>query len=140
MNRWKWFGHVGHFICGHKCRFHLTTKVGKYLVSTVGEMWPSLSIREIHAKIHDPEWLSKNISLMGDYFDAAYMKRFGFSEIGYKRKYETMVFLAGEPCKTKECGCGLPKIFGSELDFLGYNMAGDATKGHYLLCHKWSKK
>lgn len=140
MSNWKWFGHAGHFICGHQCRFHLATKVGKYLVSTVGELWPERGSREIHAKVHDPQWLAENIHLKGDIFDHAYMSRFGFEEVGCDRKYETMVFLAGKPCKSKSCGCGLPVISGSELDFQGYNNAGDATRGHLKLCQKWSKK
>ena len=37
QSEWKWYGNAGHFICGHLCRFHLTTEVGRYLVSTVGE-------------------------------------------------------------------------------------------------------
>ena len=140
MNNWKWFGHVAHFICGDKCRFHMATQVGKHLVSTVGEYWPERSSREIHAKISDPKWLAENITLKGDYFDHAYMKKFGFEEIGCDRKYETMVFKAGKPCTSKTCGCGLPTIVGSELDFLGYNNAGDAAKGHLKLCRKWANK
>lgn len=50
---WEWYGHPAHFICGDKCRFHLATKVGKYLVSTVGELWPERRVREIHAEVHD---------------------------------------------------------------------------------------
>ena len=49
-DKWVWMGHAGHFICGHDCRFHMATRVGKYLVSTVGELWPSRAVREIHAK------------------------------------------------------------------------------------------
>jgi len=36
-SRWVWMPHAGHFILGHKCRFHLTTYVGGYIVSTIGE-------------------------------------------------------------------------------------------------------
>lgn len=138
---WKWFGHAAHFICGHSCRFHLATLVGKYLISTVGELWPERGVREIHAHCTDPKWLEENRHLKGDYFDHAYMKRFGFDDVGYNRKYETMVFkVTGEVCKTKECGCGLPNIVPSELDFSPYNDAGAATKGHLQLCEKWSKQ
>jgi hypothetical protein len=114
--------------------------VGKYLISTVGEMWPPRDSREIHAKVYDPKWLAKNKYRRGDDFDAAYMERFGFEKVGCDRTYETMVFKVGELCKSKECGCGLPEINGSELDFLPYNDAGSATKGHMKLCCKWAKK
>ena len=137
---WKWYGHAGHFICAQWCRFHLCTVVGGYLVSTVGEYWPYREVREIHAKVYDPGWLADNQHLKGDTFDAAYMKRFGFETIGCDRKYETMVFRAGKPCTFKDCRCGLPTIDGSELDFGGYNNAGEAAKGHYTLCQKWDKK
>ena len=50
-----------------------------------------------------------------------------------------MVFRAGKPCVEKHCGCGLPAISGGELDFAGYNTAGDATKGHYRLVAKWRR-
>lgn len=36
---WEWFGYAGHFICGHDCRFRMCTKVGNYLISTVGDLW-----------------------------------------------------------------------------------------------------
>jgi hypothetical protein len=139
-NNWKWFGVAGHFICGRWCQFHLCTQVGEYLVSTVGEYWPERGSREIHAKVCDPKWLMKNWQLKGDEFDAAYMKRFGFQDIGCDRKYETMVFRAGKPCDREGCKCGLPSIDPSNLDFLGYNNAKDATAGHMKLCKKWAKK
>ena len=48
-----------------------------------------------------------------------------------------MVFKAGKLC---DCGCGIPSIDGSELDFTPYNDAKSATKGHMKLCNKWSRK
>jgi hypothetical protein len=136
----KWFGHAAHFICGRDCRFHLATQVGGYLVSTVGELWPSRVVREIHADVHDSGWLEENRHLKGDTFDAAYMKRFGFDDIGYNRKYETMVFAAGAPCKAEGCGCGLPSIDGRELDTSGYNDAGSATAGHMKLVAMYRRR
>ena len=140
QENWKWFGHAGHFICAQWCRFHMCTKVGKYLVSTVGEYWPERRSREIHAEVHDAEWLAKNVHLKGDYFDAAYMKRFGFEQIGCDRKYETMVFQAGKSCAAKGCSCGLPEINGSELDFAAANDAGTAANNHMTLCRKWATR
>lgn len=137
---WQWFGHAGHLCVGQWCRFHLCTKVGGFLVSTVGEYWPERGVREIHAEVHDPKWLNDNRHLKGDTFNSAYMKRFGFEEIGCGRKYETMVFPAGVPCSSLECGCGLPEIGGSEEDVNGYNDAKAATQGHYEMCKKWSAK
>jgi hypothetical protein len=140
MKKIKWFGHAGHFICSDKCRFHLTTLVGKYLISTVGELWPERPVREIHASVNDKRWLDEHSHLKGDNFDFEYMKKFGFEEIGCGRKYETMVFLAGKPCTDKKCGCGLPAISGLELDGDGYNNAGDATVGHMKMIKKYEAK
>lgn len=131
---WQWFGHPGHFICADDCRFHLCTKVGDYLISTVGEMFPDESTREVYAK-------SRGITLegRGDYRKADFLKKHSWVEIGYNRKYETMVFKAGEPCTAKDCNCGLPKIDGRELDAEPANDAATATQNHYALCFKWSQ-
>lgn len=36
-NKWIWMPHAGHLCVGDKCRFHLNTFVGKYIVSTIGD-------------------------------------------------------------------------------------------------------
>lgn len=137
---WIWMPHAAHLIVGDKCQFHLATYVGKYIVSTVGEYWPERGVREIHAQVHDPKWLDENKHLMGDYFDSAYMKRFGFEEIGAYRKYETMVFKA-KRSKEKECkACIYVMISGEDGDFMGYDTAEEAYKGHLKMCKKWSQK
>jgi hypothetical protein len=137
---WKWFGHAAHFICSRWCQFHLSTQVGKWLVSTVGEYWPERAVREIHAEVHNPAWLAKNRYLKGDTFDAAYMKEFGFEDIGSWGKYETMVFEIGGLCKEPDCNCGLPRPSSwSELEGIRYETAGEATKGHYKYCEKWAQ-
>ncbi|KKM13440.1 hypothetical protein LCGC14_1716210 [marine sediment metagenome] len=135
-DKWVWMGHAGHFILGHRCRFHLSTYVGKYIVSTVGELWNDRLVREIHAKIYDKKWLSENIYLKGDIFDAAYFKKFGYEEVGCNRLFETMVFKA----KKSENKCCPYEMISGEKDFEGYNTDEDAYKGHIELCTKWSKK
>lgn len=142
MTDWKWFGNAGHLIVGSWCRFHLCTQIGEYMVSTVGEYWPDRGVREIHAQVHDPEWLMKNSHLKGDYFDSAYMDRFGYEDIGLDRKFETMVFkTSGEYCTKGGCSCGMPIVRDwGELDADVYNTAGDATRGHMAMCEKWSLK
>lgn len=135
----KYFGNAAHFICGDKCRFHIATKVGRYLVSTVGELWPERTSREIHADVYDAKWLAANRHRKGDDFDYAYMQRFGYEDIGCDRKYETMVFKAGAPCTAKDCGCGMPSIASSEIDFAAYNDRAAATKGHEAMCRKYER-
>lgn len=43
MTNWKWYGNAGHLAVSHQCRFHLSTEVGNYLVSTIGEWYPARS-------------------------------------------------------------------------------------------------
>jgi hypothetical protein len=120
---WEWFGHAGHFICGRWCRFHLCTKAGLWLVSTVGQyVHPRHSAGSERA---ESEWLRRNPN--GE-------------EIGAGRFYETMVFRAGEPCRARGCGCGLPEISGSEVDMAGYLTAAAAAKGHVAMCQKWETR
>ena len=136
----EWFGNAGHFICSRDCRFHLTTIVNnRWLVSTVGELWPSRAVREIHAQYTDAAWLAANKSKLGDEFNFAYMQKFGYDTIGCDRTYETMVFRAGKRCERKDCGCGLPELASSELEFIGSNDPKTATAGHHKLVAKWAK-
>ena len=134
-NSWQWFGDPGHLIVARDCRFHLCTKVGPWLVSTVGKYLPDAPVREILAE-------SRGITLegKGDARLADYMRKVGYEEIGLERLYETMVFRAGEPCDAEGCHCGLPAISGEELDFSAYNEAGAATSGHMRMCEKWARK
>ncbi len=134
---WVWMPHAAHFICGRSCQFKLATYVGKYIVSTVGELWNDQAVRRIHAKIFDKEWYEKNKDLIGDPFNHAYMKKFGFEDIGCDRKYETMVFKAR---KSKHKCCPYEIIVEKEVDFECYNEAEDAYKGHMKLCKKWGSK
>jgi hypothetical protein len=60
-DKWVWMGHSGHFILGSSCRFHLNTYVGRYIVSTVGELWNDTAVRRIHASVYDKEWYAKNL-------------------------------------------------------------------------------
>ena len=122
--KWKWYGNVGHFICGKWCRFHLCTEIGNYLISTVGEY-----VHPRHGRGKEDlemEWLKEN---------------YPGEDIGCNRKYETMVFKIdpNNRCTEPTCGCGLPEIDGYEQDFGGYNIAKDATAGHMELCQKYAE-
>ena len=132
--------HPAHFICGQDCQFIMATYIGKYIVSTVGEYWPDQEIRRIHAKVFDLEWYKKNKNLKGDTFDFAYMKKFGFKEIGAYRKYETMVFKAKKMKKNDCKACLYEIIVAKEVECESYNDAKDAYEGHLRLCNKWSKE
>jgi hypothetical protein len=113
---WKWYGFAGHFICVKDCQFHLTTKVGDKLISTVGDYQPYYGIPG---------------------------RKDERTEIAPGRFYETMVFDISEnrKCEEKDCGCDLPVPNSwTKLDFNGYNTAGEAQAGHLELCLKYDKE
>lgn len=131
-NDWLCMPHAGHLIVGNMCRFHLNMLVNGYIVSTVGEYLPSEGSREIHAKV-------RGIKLegIGDARERDFLKKCGYVEIGCDRKYETMVFKAKK--STADC-CAWEQVGGSELDFDGYNDAGQAARGHLAMCEKWARE
>lgn len=130
--KWVWMPHAGHFIMGNYCRFVLNTYVGKYVVSTVGELWCDSQIRKIKA-----ECRKIKINGIGDAWDVDYMEKIGYDTLGSDRKYETMVFKAR---RSKDKCCPWRMVNGNDLDFKGYNDATEARLGHLKMCEKWSRK
>lgn len=129
---WVWMPHAGHLVVGSMCRFHLNTLVNGRIVSTVGEYLPPEGSWPIYAE-------SKRVILegRGDELERDFLKKVGFVEIGAGRMYETMVFKARK--STARC-CAWEQSSGENLDFDGYNDAGDAAAGHLAMCKKWAKK
>jgi hypothetical protein len=128
QEEWQWFGTPGHLCVARDCRFHLCTKVGPWLVSTVGEWIPPERDR-------DEAWLEENWP--GQEVDDAALD--AEDVIGFGRKYETYVFKAGKPCASAKCGrCGLPAQGGPELDSMPANTTGDANRNHLAMCKKWA--
>ena len=120
-DQWEWYGNAGHFICGRWCRFHLCTKIGPFVVSTVGEYVHPM--RSKGSEMTESLWLADN--------------QWG-EEIGSGRKFETMVFRHdGASC---QCGCGLPNHDGHDLDSRGYNTPADARAGHMAMCEKYANQ
>ena len=114
--KWVWMPHAGHFISANRCQFKLNTYVGKYIVSTVGEL-PKTGIDYAYDKPDNDPYMNQ------------------FAEIGAGRKYETMVFKAR---KSKHKCCHYEIIVSDEVDLKAYNTADDAYAGHLELCDKWS--
>ena len=123
-----WMPHAGHFICGSMCRFRLNTYVNGYIISTVGEYVPDSQVRKISR-----ECRGRQTDLRGDAEEA----EFGFEDIGYEHKYETMTFTARK--STHKC-CPYEMESGSEIDFAGYNDAGAAFSGHLQFVEKYRKQ
>jgi hypothetical protein len=132
-SEWEWFGNAGHFILGSDCRFHLNTLVGNWIISTVGEYFPDAEIREIIAQC-------RGILLtgQGDARRADYMEKIGYEDIGYGRKYETMVFAwNGKRC---DCGCGQPSPDSfQEVEMQGSNDPIQARRGHMEFCRRYAE-
>jgi hypothetical protein len=110
--QWEWFGYAGHFICADWCKFRMCTKVGDFLVSTVGDY---------HMPIRGEEQGPRKTIGAGD--DAF---------------FETYVFNAGPRCSAKGCDCGQPTIDGSEIDGERCATAGEAQKLHMAKCLEYS--
>lgn len=126
---WVWMPHPGHFIGSFDCRFHLNTYVNGFIVSTVGEYFPDAPVREILAE-------TRGIKLkgFGDDRKHYYMQKIGYEDIGYDRKYETMIFKA-KPGATACC----PYVANHDLGgrgFRRYHSADAAYQGHIGLCEK----
>ena len=137
-NSWIWMPHPAHFICSFDCRFHLATVVegldGKrYIVSTVGEHFPDAPVREILAKQRGVVLEGK-----GDARKYDYLEKCGYEDIGFQRKYETMVFAAVP--STEACCPWAIDVSEGELAINCYNEPGAATSGHMELCLEWSEK
>ena len=128
--------HPAHFICSKDCKFFMATKVGKYIVSTVGEYFPDYRTREIYAKIR-----KKDIKGIGDEYDRNYMKEIGFEDLHLDGwKYETMVFLAKKMTKNGCDACPFRIESGNNIDEKWYKTSKEAYQGHYKLCSKYSIK
>lgn len=39
-DEWTWYGFAGHYIGGRQCAYHLCTRIGDRMVSTVGAYYP----------------------------------------------------------------------------------------------------
>jgi hypothetical protein len=111
---WIWMGHPAHFICADDCRFRLATKIGRFIVSTVGQMYYSEATAKALGR--DPTMPVK---------------------IGCDRLFETMVFPASDVAE--ECGCFRPSDLG-EIDYAPANDAKTATANHMALCFKYANE
>lgn len=105
---WLWDGHAAHLIVGSRCQFHLATRIGDYLVSTVGEYRPPTS------KDADGEGL----------YDE-------FETVGAGRLFETFVF------RTGGSGFGYVTEW-SEIDAKAANDHDAATANHMAMCDKYA--
>lgn len=109
MKNWQWFGHAQHLCVGRDCLWHLATLLPNgYLISSVGDWRPRH--KAVGEKLPPAE------------------------DIGYGRKYESLVFRV---IRREKCGC--PQIDANEIDSLFANEHPQAAENHIRLCEKWAK-
>lgn len=138
VKKQTWMPHAGHFILGQQCRFRLNTHVSGYIISTVGEYVPDSELRRMY---RESRKMTGN-ELRGDAEEMDWIKQTGGAEgygeeIGYGRKYETMVFHA---MKSKRKCCPYEMRSASNIDGDSYNFSADAYKGHLKMVAKYAKK
>lgn len=110
QSEWKWFGNAGHFIAARDCLFHMTTEVGDYMVSTVGEYRPSYSTNK-----------DVPLGLTGLYETMVFK-------------------LTDEQCKKDDCDCGMRIVESwSELFCRRYEKRGEALAGHMSACNEYAQ-
>jgi hypothetical protein len=66
----------------------------------------------------------------------------GYTDIGFDRKYETMVFnaiSAKDKDSEGQLCCPYRTESGDNLDFASYNDPVDAYRGHLEMCKKWDE-
>lgn len=131
---WVWMPHAVHFIFGDECRFRLNTRVGDYIISTVGEYLPDAPVREILAQCRKID-----LEGIGDERVSNYMKKIGCEDIGFNRKYETMVFYS-KPSENNDSCCPWEAVRSAELDMIGYSDPGEAYRGHLEMCRKFAHR
>lgn len=129
---WIWYGLVGHLVVGEYCQHHLLTHIGSVLVSTVGMF--------IHPR-HIMGRVAEGIGVEQAFY-AARQSLWPGEDIGLNRKFETMVFKAGNPCNIEGCNCGQPELdmTDGELDMRGYNTLLEANTGHMEMCFEWAHR
>ena len=98
--KWEWFGYPGHCIVDTRCRFRLCTKVGDYLISTIGDL---------------PDR------------DTGERDTFGIEPDSF---FKTAVFKCGGRCDRPECGCLKPIIEGTTIECECCATAGEAQALH----------
>jgi len=107
-SEWIWDGHQAHLRV--TCEFHLATRVGDYIVSTVGEYRPQSGRAD------------------GAQYGLEYAR---FETIGSGRLFETFVF------RTSGEGLGTPDTF-DEVDTEIANDHNTARLNHMAMCRKYA--
>ena len=109
QDEWKWHGEAGHFIASSACRFHLTTEIGKWRISTVGDYHPG---------------------------DCDEMQPIGSSGFYETMVFELTGEPCN--CDDLDCDMGVVGSWAEE-DGSRYDTYAEAAKGHMEFCHMYSR-
>jgi hypothetical protein len=110
LKKWVWYGHAGHLCVADRCRFHLCTEVGQYVISTVGDYYLDGKRETIGAG------------------DESFFETYVFNIIGTTR------------CREALCLCNMPEVDLSAVEGKRTATAGEATNTHVEMCEKYSRK
>lgn len=125
-SEWHWFGWPKHFIGANDCAFHMATKIGDVIVSTVGDYRP-------YDKFFDQKG-----NLLSQYETLRGIAKREPQEIGFRRFYETMTFKA-IPARCDCCDWEIDPStegYGGQTSEFGYLTASEAEKGHLKVCYE----
>jgi len=116
-DKWEWDGFAKHFCGSRHCEFTMSTKIGDFVISTVGAY-------------NVPDYVGKSIIQPSKENKA-------WDSIGYDRWFETFVFKA----EKADCPCceWVANTSGGELDSLCHETADEARKGHMEMCYRIAK-
>lgn len=68
-SEWRWFGAPLHYICGSRCVFHLGTRIGNYVISTVGDFRPDGPYKPRDTIGYQREFETMVFRVLGDHGD-----------------------------------------------------------------------
>lgn len=110
-SEWRWCGYPGHLIVANRCLFHLTTRVGDFRVSTVGDYRPD-----------GPDGERRTIGAGPDAF------------------FETFVFRAAD-LDNDECGNRVGEVTEwVEIATARYATYAAAERGHMEMCRRYADR
>lgn len=104
---WKWCGYPAHFCAARWCRYHLTTRVGEFIISTLGDYHPCSEKHEQDTLGAGPEDLYETMVMpvdreegcsvgAGKTWEPELQERFATSEAAEQRHMELCVLYAAK--------------------------------------------
>jgi len=111
QEEWKWFGYPGHLCISNRCGFHMCTRVGNYLISTIGHCFDK----------EDKELISL-VPKSSDLFETMVFPYKHDTEDKFEDAYPAQYNFPQE-----------------EIDFERYTLPDKAIKGHMKFCNKYAE-